>query len=110
MDNRLQEHRLWYSKPAKEWNEALPVGNGRLGAMVFGGVSAERLQLNEDSLWYGGPRDRNNPDALPNLTELRKLILEGRLEGSGGAGLASPSRTSGNAAPLPSARRSSPDV
>ncbi len=80
MDNRLQEHRLWYSKPAKEWNEALPVGNGRLGAMVFGGVSAERLQLNEDSLWYGGPRDRNNPDALPNLTELRKLILEGRLK------------------------------
>lgn len=80
MDNRLQEHRLWYSKPAKEWNEALPVGNGRLGAMIFGGVSAERLQLNEDSLWYGGPRDRNNPDALPNLTELRKLILEGRLK------------------------------
>lgn len=80
MSNHLQEHRLWYAKPAKEWNEALPVGNGRLGAMIFGGVQAERLQLNEDSLWYGGPRDRNNPDALPNLPELRRLILQGKLK------------------------------
>ncbi|CAI6077437.1 glycosyl hydrolase family 95 catalytic domain-containing protein [Cohnella sp. JJ-181] len=71
--------RLWYAQPAKDWNEALPIGNGRLGAMVFGAVSDERLQLNEDSLWHGGPRDRNNPDALPNLPRIRELILAGRL-------------------------------
>ncbi|WP_449603579.1 glycoside hydrolase family 95 protein [Paenibacillus sp. Marseille-Q9583] len=71
--------RLWYSQPAGEWNEALPIGNGRLGAMIFGGTAEEKLQLNEDSVWYGGPRDRNNEDALPHLPEIRKLIMEGRL-------------------------------
>jgi len=74
-----RDHRLWYSKPAKVWNEALPIGNGRLGAMIFGGVAEERLQLNEDSMWYGGPRDRNNEDALPNLPHIRRLITEGKL-------------------------------
>ncbi|WP_438445952.1 glycoside hydrolase family 95 protein [Gorillibacterium sp. sgz5001074] len=72
-------NRLWYTSPAAVWNEALPVGNGRLGAMVFGGTAKERLQLNEDSVWYGGPRNRNNPDALPNLPRIRELILGGRL-------------------------------
>ncbi|MCZ8520769.1 MULTISPECIES: glycoside hydrolase family 95 protein [Paenibacillus] len=71
--------KLWYNQPAGEWNEALPIGNGRLGAMVFGGTAKERIQLNEDSVWYGGPRDRNNPDALPNLPRIRELILSGRL-------------------------------
>lgn len=71
--------RLWYRQPSNNWNEALPIGNGRLGAMIFGGVQEERLQLNEDSLWYGGPRDRNNPDAKPNLPRIRELILAGRL-------------------------------
>ncbi len=74
--------KLWYKKPAdsrKGWNEALPLGNGRLGAMVFGGVQTERIQLNEDSIWYGGPTDRNNPEALPHLPEVRRLILEGRI-------------------------------
>lgn len=71
--------RLWYSQPAGEWNEVLPIGNGRLGAMIFGGTAEEKLQLNEDSVWYGGPRDRNNEDALPHLPEIRKLIMEGRL-------------------------------
>lgn len=47
--------RLWYTSPAAEWNEALPIGNGRLGGMVFGRTGLERVQLNEDSLWYGGP-------------------------------------------------------
>lgn len=49
---------LWYKRPAAAWDEALPVGNGRLGAMVYGRTDAELLQLNEDSVWYGGPQDR----------------------------------------------------
>jgi len=55
---------MWYRKPAQEWTEALPIGNGRLGGIVFGGVPVERIQLNEDSLWCGGPRETNNPTAL----------------------------------------------
>ena len=54
---------LWYRRPAEQWTEALPIGNGRLGAMVFGGVDEERLQLNEDTLWAGGPYDPVNPEA-----------------------------------------------
>ena len=69
---------LWYKTPAKQWINALPVGNGRLGAMVFGGVQQERLQLNEDTLWSGGPRDWNNPRALSVLPEVRRLIFEER--------------------------------
>lgn len=69
---------LWYDRPAREWTEALPVGNGRLGAMVFGGTASERLQLNEDTLYGGGPYDPNNPEALAALPEARRLIFEGR--------------------------------
>ncbi|HYN85737.1 MAG TPA: glycoside hydrolase family 95 protein [Pyrinomonadaceae bacterium] len=69
---------LWYDSPAREWTEALPVGNGRLGAMVFGGTDAERLQLNEDTLYGGGPYDPNNPEALSALPEARRLIFAGR--------------------------------
>lgn len=69
---------LWYRQPAKEWVEALPVGNGRLGAMVFGGVVQERLQLNEDTLWAGGPYDPVNPDAKAALPEVRQLIFDGK--------------------------------
>lgn len=79
MKSKEHSQRLWYSEPAQNWNEALPIGNGRLGAMIFGGVAEEKLQLNEDSVWYGGPRDRNNEDALPHLPKLRQLILEGKL-------------------------------
>jgi len=68
---------LWYDKPAAQWLEALPVGNGRLGAMVFGGISEERLQLNEDTLFAGGPYDPNNPQALESLPQARSLIFEG---------------------------------
>src|SRR4051794_8480860 len=68
---------LWYSQPAGQWLEALPVGNGRLGAMVYGGVLAERIGLNEDTLWSGGPKDCDNPDALKTLPEIRALILKG---------------------------------
>lgn len=69
---------LWYGKPAAEWNEALPVGNGRLGAMVFGGSVDERLQLNEDSVWSGGPMDRVNPAAAAAIPEVRRLLMAGR--------------------------------
>jgi alpha-L-fucosidase 2 len=70
--------KLWYRQPAKVWTEALPVGNGRLGAMVFGGVQKERLQLNEVSLWSGSPQDADNPDALAALHEIRQLIFDGK--------------------------------
>ena len=67
---------LWYQKPAEEWTEALPVGNGRLGAMVFGGVARERIQLNEETLWDGGPRDTTNPKALAALPKVQQLLFE----------------------------------
>jgi alpha-L-fucosidase 2 len=70
---------LWYRKPALHWeNEALPVGNGRLAGMVFGGVNQERIQLNEETVWDGGPLDCNNPDALSALPEVQQLIFEGK--------------------------------
>jgi len=69
---------LWYRKPAKIWEEALPVGNGRLGAMVFGGVDVERLQINEDTLWSGGPYNPINPEARNALPYIRKLIFDGK--------------------------------
>ena len=69
---------LWYRQPAEKWLHALPLGNGRLGAMVFGGVDQERIQLNEDTLWAGGPRDCDNPGALEYLPKVRTLLSEGK--------------------------------
>ena len=69
---------LWYRKPAATWMEALPIGNGRLGAMVFGGVARERLQLNEERVWAGGPWDATNPAARDALPAARRLLAEGR--------------------------------
>lgn len=74
--------RLWYRQPAKAWVEALPVGSGRLGAMVFGGVASERLQLNENTLWGGGPYDPVNPEAAAALPEIRRLIDAGDYAGA----------------------------
>lgn len=71
--------RLWYEKPAQNWNYALPLGNGFMGAMCFGGNIADRFQLNADSLWHGGFRNRINPDAAKYLPEVRRLIAEGRI-------------------------------
>lgn len=68
--------KLWYRQPAENWNEALPVGNGRLGAMVFGDVVRERIQLNEETLWDGKPRDTNNPEALEALPKVQQLLFE----------------------------------
>lgn len=73
-----RELTLWYEEPANEWTEALPLGNGRFGAMVFGGAETERIQLNEESLWTGGPIERMNPEALENLEKVRQLLFEGK--------------------------------
>ena len=70
---------LWYEKPALEWEEALPVGNGRLGAMVYGGVDREILQVNEESMWFGGAVNRNNPDSRKNLPVIRELLDKGEI-------------------------------
>jgi alpha-L-fucosidase 2 len=69
---------LWYRQPAATWVEALAVGNGRIGAMVFGGINHERLQLNEDTLWAGGPYDPVNPQAREALPDVRRLVFEGK--------------------------------
>ncbi|MGN1136277.1 MAG: glycosyl hydrolase family 95 catalytic domain-containing protein [Oscillospiraceae bacterium] len=70
---------LWYKQPAANWDEALPVGNGRIGGMIFGRTDEELIQLNEDSVWSGGFRYRNNPKAKVNLEKIRKLIADGRI-------------------------------
>ena len=69
---------LWYERAASEWTDALPLGNGRLGAMVFGAPLSEHLQLNEATLWTGGPYEPINPEALSHLAEVRALIFAGR--------------------------------
>jgi alpha-L-fucosidase 2 len=74
-----REYVMWYDTPAAEWTEALPVGNGRLGGMLFGDPSAEHLQVNEESLWGGVNVPNDNPGALENLPRIRKLILEGMI-------------------------------
>ena len=68
---------LWYKQAAAQWDHAMPLGNGRLGAMVFGSVNRERIQLNEHSLWLGGPRERDNPEAIKHLPEVRRLLFAG---------------------------------
>jgi alpha-L-fucosidase 2 len=71
---------LRYDRPTEAWNEALPLGNGRLGAMVFGRVDCERIQMNEATLWTGKPHDYANPDARKNLAQVRSLIFEEKVE------------------------------
>ncbi|MGE0886701.1 MAG: glycoside hydrolase N-terminal domain-containing protein [Blastocatellales bacterium] len=70
---------VWHRQPASSWNEALPIGNGRLGAMIFGGVQEERIQLNEDSIWAGKRMDRINPEAAKAVPEVRRLLIDGKL-------------------------------
>lgn len=69
--------KLWYRQPAKNWNEALPVGNGRIGAMIFGNVQEEKLQINDGFLWSGGPVDGNNPGAREMLPKVREALWKG---------------------------------
>jgi alpha-L-fucosidase 2 len=72
------EHVLWYRSAAPQWDHATPLGNGRLGAMVFGNVNRERLQLNEETLWMGGRRETDNPEARAALPEVRRLLFDGK--------------------------------
>ena len=74
-DNAMK---LWYDKPAERWVEALPLGNGRLGAMVYGDPQSETIQLNEETVWGGGPHNNTNPKAKEALSKIRQLIFEGR--------------------------------
>lgn len=76
-------HVLWYNQPANNWNEALPLGNGKLGAMVFGGVFQERIALNDDTLWSGYPQDKLNTASREVLAEVRRLIFQNRLDEAG---------------------------
>ncbi|MBT6417399.1 MAG: glycoside hydrolase family 95 protein, partial [Candidatus Marinimicrobia bacterium] len=72
-----QERTLWYNTPAETWNEALPIGNGRIGAMVFGRPETERIQLNDDSMWPGSP-EWGNPTGRPeDLKKIRELLMAG---------------------------------
>jgi alpha-L-fucosidase 2 len=72
--------KLTYDKPAAKWTDALPLGNGRIGAMVFGGTEDERLQINESTLWGGGPHNYTNPEAYAHLAEIRQLIFAGKVD------------------------------
>ena len=73
-----QDLKLWYNKPAIKWTEALPLGNGRIGAMVFGGVEQDRIQFNEETLWTGEPRDYNRKGAYKYLDSIRRLLFAGK--------------------------------
>ncbi|MBQ4524640.1 MAG: glycoside hydrolase family 95 protein [Bacteroidaceae bacterium] len=75
---QAQDHRLWYSKPAAHWLEALPVGNSKLGAMIYGGTEVETIQLNEETFWSGAPHENNSKESLEHLPKVRRLIFEGR--------------------------------
>ena len=76
---------LRYGTPAeRSGRKALPLGNGRIGAMLFGGVQEEHLQINEDTLWGGGPHDYTNPDAYSHLSELRQLVFAGKVKEADG--------------------------
>lgn len=72
--------KLWYAEPANKWTEALPIGNGRIGAMIFGGIEQDRLQFNEETLWTGEPRNYNKSGASKYLDTLRQLLFSGRQE------------------------------
>ncbi|MGH9632373.1 MAG: glycoside hydrolase family 95 protein, partial [Bryobacteraceae bacterium] len=69
---------LWYREPATQWVEALPVGKGRLGAMIFGGIEHERIQFNEHTVWTGKPHDYAHPGAFKSLAEIRELLFQGK--------------------------------
>ena len=73
-----QSLKLWYRQPAQKWTDALPIGNGRMGAMIFGGIDTDRLQFNEQTLWTGGPRNYARKGAVKYLQPIRQLIAQGK--------------------------------
>ena len=75
-----QDLKLWYSRPAQQWTDALPIGNSRMGAMVFGGVEQETLQLNEETFWSGGPHNNLNPKGRYALDQIRQLIFNDKFK------------------------------
>ena len=76
-----EREQLWYDRPAERWLEALPVGNGFLGGMVYGGIGMERIALSEATAWSGAPgTDEVNPGALPHLGEMRQLFFDGKYD------------------------------
>ncbi len=75
---QIPSYELWYDQPAGNWNEALPIGNGRLGAMVFGGAGLERIQFNEETLWQGEPRSYAHEGAIDYLKKIQDLLFEGK--------------------------------
>lgn len=75
-----KELKLWYAQPAEKWVEALPLGNSRLGVMVYGNPTHEELQLNEETVWGGGPHRNDQPNALAALPKVRQLIFDGKNE------------------------------
>lgn len=78
LTGQAQDHRLWYNQPATHWLQALPIGNSQLGAMIYGGVATEEIQLNEETFWSGSPHHNNSPEAKAHLQEVRQLIFQGR--------------------------------
>ena len=76
----MQEELIWYGAPARNWDEALPLGNGRLGGMVYGGVKEDQIHLNDDTLYGGAPLQRVNPDARATLDRARELLRQGKLD------------------------------
>ena len=78
IEDKSKELKIWFQQPATQWNEALPVGNGRLGAMIFGGIETERLQLNEETIWTGSDVDTHNPKSIETLSQVRKLLFAGK--------------------------------
>ena len=78
LSGQAQDHRLWYNSPATHWLQALPIGNSQLGAMIYGGIASEEIQVNEETFWSGSPHNNNSPEAKAHLQEVRQLIFQGR--------------------------------
>ena len=71
---------VWFNQPAANWNEAIPIGNGTLGGMVYGGIESDTIKINEETLWSGEPRDLQNYEAIKYLPEIRQLLLDGKTQ------------------------------
>ena len=80
MSVNAQNHRLWYARPASHWLEALPIGNSHLGAMIYGGTDTEEIQLNEETFWSGSPHNNNSTESIKVLSEVRRLVYQGKEE------------------------------